>query len=85
MKTDLEDFGIPVNLEEIKRKSKESFKKEVKLKAKEFSLEMLLKKKEGHSKMDNLTYGELGIQTYFSMDNISTETKLNLLEPSESS
>ena len=66
-------FSIYVILEDVKRKSKESFKKEVKLKAKEFTLEMLLKKKEGHSKMDNLTYEELGIQKYFSMDNISTE------------
>ena len=38
VKLDLEEFDIPVNLEEIKAKSKYTFKKEVKERAKELSM-----------------------------------------------
>ena len=70
VKQDLEDFEIPVNLEDIKSKSKYSFKKEVKVKAKDLSMKILMKKKEGHTKLDNIRYEELKIQSYLSLEGI---------------
>ena len=72
VKGDLEDFNIPIKLEEIKKKSKESFKNEVKRKAKEYSMKLLLLKKAKHSKMDNLEYEDLHIQDYFKLDSVTT-------------
>ena len=71
VKLDLEEFDIPVNLEEIKAKSKYTFKKEVKERAKELSMSILMKKKEGHIKMENVEYGNLKIQSYFSLEGIT--------------
>ena len=70
VKADLEDFEIPIDLEMIKSKSKEVFKKLVKKKATEYSLQMLLRKKEGHSKMEKLEYMELGVKQYFSLEGL---------------
>jgi hypothetical protein len=70
VKQDLEDFEIPVNLEDIKFKSKYSFKKEVKEKARDLSMKILMKKKEGHTKLDNLRYEELKKQSYLSLEGI---------------
>ena len=72
VKGDLEDFNIPIKLEEIKKKSKESFKNEVKREAKEYSMKLLLLKKAKHSKMDNLEYEDLHIQDYFKLDSVTT-------------
>ena len=71
VKTDLEDFSISINLEDIKKQSKEVFKKKVKAKAQEYSLNILLEKKETHSKMSNLQYFELKLQTYFHQEGLS--------------
>ena len=70
VKSDLEDFDIPIDLEMIKSKSKEVFKKIVKKKAAEYCFRMLLRKKEGHSKMEKLDYMELGIKPYFSLEGL---------------
>ena len=59
---DLKDFGIVLNLEEIRGKSPYTFKKHVKIKSKEFALDELLKLKSKHSKMENLDYTELNLQ-----------------------
>ena len=73
MKQDLEDFQIPVNLEDIRSKSKYSFKKEVKLKAKDLSMKILMKKKETHTKLDNLNYKELKMQSYLKLEGIKIQ------------
>ena len=80
VKEDLEDFGIQMNTEIIKSKSKEAFKRLVKVKAKEYGLEMLLKKKENHSKMSKLTYSELKLQSYFSIPGINIQQVRNMFK-----
>ena len=53
VKQDLEDFEIPCSFESMKSKSKETFKKMVKVRAKEHALKILLSKK--GTKMENLS------------------------------
>ena len=60
----LSELDINLSLEEIKRKSADSFKRMVKIKAKEYTLDYLLKLKGKHSKMNNLNYPELKLQNY---------------------
>ena len=69
----LKDLGITEDLNVIKSKTKDTFKKHVKQKAREAALEMLLKKKSEHSKLNNLEYTELTIQNYFKSKGISKE------------
>ena len=59
VKVDLEDLNIPCSFEYIENKSKDTFKRIVKTKAKEYALRLLIKKQESHSKMENLNYTEL--------------------------
>ena len=56
---DFKDLGIPSNKEFLKKKSKNAFKRLVKIKTKEFALNQLLNLKGTHSKMDNLMYSDL--------------------------
>ena len=72
---DLEDFKIPCSFDLIEKKSKEAFKKMVKTRAKEYALELLLKKQESHSKMENLSYTDIKIQDYFNSDQMNNEQK----------
>ena len=55
---------IPCLFEFIRSKSKESFKKLVKVRAKAYALEKLGSQQNKHSKMENLNYQELKIQKY---------------------
>ena len=64
IKVDLNDFGIDCNFEEIKSKSKDSFKQLVKVRAREFAKMWLTEKKASHSKMDGVHYSELKMQSY---------------------
>ena len=64
VRLDLVSFGISENLEWIRSKTKISFKTMLKKKTRELALLTLNKMKEGHSKMDNLVYLELAIQSY---------------------
>ena len=64
VRSDLEDFNLNVDLTDLKSKSKTTFKKIIKLKMKEYSLEYLNNLKEKHSKMENLTYSKLKLQNY---------------------
>ena len=70
-KTDLEEFGIDVDLHWITSKSKLVFKKIVKTQARELALQNLLRKKEHHSKMINLSYTSLEMQEYLMDPKIS--------------
>ena len=72
VRLDLMDFGIPVDLDFIKSKSKLSFKNLVKLKSKEHCLMKLLEETEKHSKMQNLFYIELKMQDYLKSNKFST-------------
>ena len=51
MKEDFEDFGIIENIEIQKGKSKNAYKRKIRIKMKEYSLKYLLNNKEKHSKM----------------------------------
>ena len=73
VKTDLHDFGIECNLNNIKHKSKEAFKRLVKTKAREYAFNMLCFKKESYSKMRNLEYIELKAQEYLLNKNFTYE------------
>ena len=76
VKVDLKDFEIPINFDEIKSKSKEAFKRKVKIKAKEYALKILTEKQASHSKMEPLHYSELKMQKYFKyMDTKNTEKR----------
>ena len=73
VRMDLEDFEIPVDLEYIKSKSKDSFKRLVKVKSLEFSLCELNLVKEKHSKMQSLFYPRLEMQSYLKLKNMTPE------------
>jgi hypothetical protein len=80
VRKDLEEFGINDDLEALKTKSQESFKRIVKIKMKETALDYLANLKETHSKMDNLTYTELKIQDYLKAEDISVQEARNLFQ-----
>ena len=67
---DLKDFGIPCDIGFIKSFTAQSFKNLVKLKTKEYAFRVLLIAKENHSKMTNLTYHDLKLQSYLTLKNI---------------
>lgn len=75
---DLKDLEINMSLEEIKLKSKISFKKLVKIKAKEYTMDYLLTLKEKHTKMENLHYKDLKLQSYLKDKEIPTNEAKNL-------
>ena len=72
------EFGIAMSLEEIQKTSKSKFKQLVKIKATEFALENLLDKKEKHSKMKDLFYSELKMQSYLHDSSLTVEEAQNL-------
>jgi hypothetical protein len=53
VKQDLEDFEIPCDFKNIKSKSKDAFKRLVKIKAKEYALKILTAKQQRHTKNEN--------------------------------
>ena len=75
VKVDLADFEISSDFNEVRSKTKMTFKKNVKTKAKEYALKMLTKQQEKHSKMKNVHYKKLEIQEYFETTAISLEQK----------
>ena len=72
VKIDLQDFQIPVDLDFIKSKSSYAFKTLVKTKARKHAFFMLMEKKVDHSKMDELFYSELKMQTYLKCNLFTT-------------
>ena len=66
-----------MTLSEIKQKSVNQFKKEVKLKIKQAALQYLLNISKKHDKMNNLKYDTLSMQEYFNTTNFNkTESQL---------
>ena len=80
VKKDLMDFQIPCSFDEIKKKSKEAFKRQVKIRATEYSLKSLKSKQATHSKMENLSYKDLKIQDYFPSDHLDYKQKQTLFK-----
>ena len=78
VRDNLNEFGIPEDMEFLKSKTKEGFKNIVKKKARKVALNELLNMKANHSKMENLKYEELKIQSYFHLDGIKAETMRNM-------
>ena len=77
-KANLEELDLDCTLEELKLKSQNSFKRMVKTKVKEYTLNYLLEVKEKHSKMDNLYYNNLKLQNYLKDGDKSVEEQQNL-------
>ena len=75
VKLDLQEFNIPIDFDYISSKSKDSFKKMVKRKAKELVLKKLLISKANHSKMANLEYNNMEMQSYFLREDVKIEQK----------
>ena len=67
-----------MNLEEIKKKSANSFKRLVKIKTKEYALKYLVELSESHEKMDNLYYTDLKLQNYLQDEEIPVAEAKNL-------
>ena len=80
VKKDLMDFQIPCSFDEIKKKSKEAFKRQVKIRATEYSLKSLKSKQATHSKMENLSYKDLKIQDYFLSDHLDYKQKQTIFK-----
>ena len=78
VKENLIEFGLSTNLEVLKSKSSQSFKRNLKIITKKFSLTYLLKKKASHKKMDGLQYTELELQPYLKDEKISVAEAKNL-------
>ena len=72
VKVDLEELGIPGDLNWIKCKSKLTFKNLIKKQIKELAFMKLMLTKERHSKMNNLEYYTLEMQEYLKDKQIST-------------
>ena len=77
-KANLEELSIDLTLEQLKLKSVNSFKRMVKTKTKEYTLNYLLEMKEKHSKMDNLSYSNLKLQKYLKESDKSVAEIQNL-------
>ena len=71
MKIDLEDFGIPFDLEYIKSKSEYTFKKLVKVRAHEYELNKCNSMK--GSKMERTFHAKLEMQSYLKLKDITPE------------
>ena len=80
VKEDLEDLGIPCSFTFIQSKSKEAFKKLVKTKTKEFALKILKKRQETHTKMKNVVYTDLKVQSYFSSEEFNSFQKKTIFK-----
>ena len=74
VKLDLVDLNMGLSLENIKKKSTNSFKKLVKAKAYEYEFSLLMNKKQTHSKMSSLNYSKLECQEYLKLENMSAAT-----------
>ena len=75
VKEDLAELGINEDLPFIESKSQYCFKRLVKTKIKEFTLDFFNDRKFKHTKMDNLVFTELKIQDYLVSEKLSVEQK----------
>ena len=68
----MKDFDIGIDLTLMKNKSKNAFKIFVNQKAKEYAFKIYMSSKQTHSKLDNLTYSKLEMQSY--LKNMNAES-----------
>ena len=80
VKSNLEEFDIPCDLQYLKSKSSQTFKKIVKTKAGEVALNILNEKKKKHSKMKNVNYNEMKTQNYLKLEGITVEQLRNVFK-----
>ena len=80
VKGNLEEFEVPCDFDFMKTRSKESFKKLVKRQAKKVALAKLKKKQAVHSKMSNLEFSKLELQSYFKLPGIKVDMQRNLFK-----
>ena len=80
VKEDLTDFGLKLNLTELRKTSINSMKKLLKKHMKEFSLNYLTTIQESHSKMDDLVYPRLKLQNYLKDGKISVQAAKTLFK-----
>ena len=73
VKMDLKEFGLEDDVEWIKAKSKCSFKTMMKKLTREVAIQTLNREKEKHSKMNNLTYADLEMQSYLKDEKIRVD------------
>ena len=78
VKQDLQDFNIQCDFPYIKSKSGEAFKRIVKSKAHEYSLNELTKNQQKHSKMEGLYYTEVKPQKYLTMKDVRIDQVRNI-------
>ena len=78
VQNDMKKLNINMNWEEMKMMSTQSFKRLVKIKTKEVTLDYLLTIKEKHKKMENLKYTELKMQKYLKDKDIPVHEARNL-------
>ena len=69
VKKDLVDFKIDMNLSNIKNLSEWAFKNRVRKQAYEYEFNQLMKIKQEHTKLDDLTYSKLEMQNYLKLEN----------------
>ena len=74
MENDLLKFRISSSLHYLQNISKNKFKKEVMAKAETYFFNLLLRRKNSHSKMRNVKYKEFKIQPYFLRADLSNES-----------
>ena len=80
VKEDLADLDIPCSFEFIKSKSKQAFKNLVRNKVKSYALRILRIKQQNHSKMANLHYNTLEIQSYLTNEKLKQEDKRTIFQ-----
>ena len=78
VKNDLKELDTDMTLDEMKLKSSNSFKRIIIIKTKGYTLDYLLELKDSHSKMDNLNYPKLKLQSYLKDSKITVEEAKNL-------
>ena len=80
VKVNLIELDINLSIDEMRKKSKNSFKRMVKIHTQEYTLAYLLKIKESHTKMENLHYTEIKLQNYLKNSEITVEEARNLFK-----
>ena len=76
VRVNLEEFEVPCDFDFLKTMSKENFKR----KAKIVALANLKKKQAAHSKMRNLEYSKLELQSYLKLPGIKVDMPRNLFK-----
>ena len=78
VRQDLNDLEISEDFVVLKKFKKNAFKKMINMKIKKYAFEYLIKLKGGHSKMRNINYEKLQIQSYLENSQLSVENKRDI-------